>query len=515
MAYIVQPSHYPLPDTYLPIFPCRLGSREPLVPDFEWPFGECVVNTSRSGKFFFNAVVDPSEGVQRWISDASRRLFDAISLIDTDAHINQEIAMQLAEREAAGVDEGDWTAFSRKSTLADVHPGHLFAPTTISGQIRYDIESMKQILPASRCMDEVRQIKILRARFSRPQTERTILWTLDHASCSSGNLSPERPSTEFQNPALFDLSVALERPRTPSISGVHVSAADEEDDDDDWGDRWLRRIAKATVPRAPFFQPYTLKVMYFDIFGTLIDHESGIFKALEPLLSRSSYGFVRNEALSFYSDVETEVKKRSPRLPYVQILARAYADMAMRLGLTCTDEESFVFACSLFKWRLFDDAVPTLQALRPFVPALIGLVDMDFEVFSKTAAFEQLTPYLETMSSWDHFHVYRPDPAAVYPPLMFHDSIGIPRSHRCFVSDALFRDLEPACCVDIPAIWLRRPGTLAANLPTNDASFVWRICEGLPDLVSAILAEKGAPRRVPTNLFDVETLSRAIHTISA
>ncbi|KAJ6517209.1 HAD-like domain-containing protein [Mycena vitilis] len=305
----------------------------------------------------------------------------------------------------------------------------------------------------------------------------------------------------FQNHSLFDLCVALERPRTPSISGVHVSTAEEEEEeeDDEWGDSWLRRIAKAAVPRAPFFQPNTLRVMYFDVFGTLIDHESGIYKALEPLLSRSSYEFLRNEALSFYSDVETEVKKRTPELPYVQILARAYADMAIRLGLTSTDNESFVFACSLFKWPLFDDAVPALQALHLYVPALIGLVDMDFEVFSKTAAFEQLTPYLEPMSPWDHFHVYRPDPAAIYAPLTFHDSIGIPRFHRCFVSDALFRDLEPACHADIPAIWLRRPGTLAANLPTSDASFVWRTCERLTDLASAILAEKGAPRgRVPS-----------------
>ncbi|KAJ6517194.1 hypothetical protein C8R47DRAFT_960434 [Mycena vitilis] len=313
-------------------------------------------------------------------------------------------------------------------------------------------------------------------------------------SCSSKSSFTEGPAAEFQSGALFDCCVALERPHTPSKSEVSLPTAQDEDDDDDWGDRWLRRIAKATVPRPPFFEPHALRVIYFDVFGTLIDHESGIFKALEPLLARSPYGFVRTEALSFYSDVETDVKKRTPGLPYVRVLARAYADMAMRLGLAATDEESFVFACSLFKWPLFDDAVPTLQALCPFVPALIGLIDADFEVFSKTAAFEQLSPYLVGMSSWDQFHVYRPDPAAVYPPLTLHDSIGIPRSHHCFVSGALFRDLEPACHADIPAIWLRRPATLAANLPISDASFVWRICERLPGVVCALLEERGAPR---------------------
>ncbi|KAJ6462328.1 hypothetical protein C8R47DRAFT_1080220 [Mycena vitilis] len=93
--------------------------------------------------------------------------------------------------------------------------------------------------------------------------------------------------------------------------------------------------------------------------------------------------------------------------------------------------------------------------------------------------------------------------------IVVRSSGGNFRRHSCFVSGALFRDLEPVCCVDIPAIWLRRPGTLAANLRASDASFVWRICGRLPDVGSAILEEKGAPRaHGPTNLFDVERLSK-------
>ncbi|KAJ7618827.1 hypothetical protein DFH06DRAFT_1483244 [Mycena polygramma] len=241
---------------------------------------------------------------------------------------------------------------------------------------------------------------------------------------------PEGLATEFQNGALFDLCVAFERPRTPSKSEVPVWTAQEEDDDDEWyewGDRWLHRVARASVSPPPIFQPYSLQVIYFDVFGTLIDHESGIFTALESLLSRPSYGFTRNEALS--------------PLAHTQI-------------------------CTAFRRHLRS---------------------------GKAAAFEQLNPYLEGMSSWDLFHVSQPKPDALHPPLMLHDSVGIPRQHHRFVSDALFRELEPACHVDIPAICLRRPSTLAANLPAGDASFVWMIGERLPELVSAILAEKGAP----------------------
>ncbi|KAJ6517267.1 hypothetical protein C8R47DRAFT_1205501 [Mycena vitilis] len=42
LAYLVQPSHYPLPDTYLSILPCQLGTREQLEPGFEWPFVQSI-----------------------------------------------------------------------------------------------------------------------------------------------------------------------------------------------------------------------------------------------------------------------------------------------------------------------------------------------------------------------------------------------------------------------------------------------------------------------------------------
>ncbi|KAJ6517197.1 hypothetical protein C8R47DRAFT_1312757 [Mycena vitilis] len=499
LAFLVQPSDYALPDTYLPILPCQVGSREPLVPGFDWPFVHSVVDTSR--KFIFDPVVIPSEGPRRVISDAASCLFTTIHREDAGKKLEGELAKRSAEREAAGVDhDAQWTTFSRKSTVANIVPGDFFPPLFISARIRYNIESLRGVLPAGRCFDEVREIQRLRAQFS--QTERTILWALGHAPCASGNTFREEPAEEFQNPALFDLCDSLERPRSPSRSAVPLSAAPEEQDDDAiLGDRWLHRITPVTVPRTPILQPHALEVIYFDVFGTLILPSRIRRREFSRRSNLSFLVFARHEALAFYFEVESDLKKRAPELRYVQVLARTYTDMAMRLGLSSTADESFVFACSLFRWPLFDDAVHTLQALRSFIPILVGIVDMDFEGLGNTAAFRQLKPYFERVFSWDQFHAYRPDPPAIYPPLMC-PSFGIPQSHRCFLSSAPFRDLEPACHADIPAIWLRRPGTLAANLPTSNAPFVWRICERLPDVVSAILEEKGAPRGlIPTHSF--------------
>jgi hypothetical protein len=226
------------------------------------------------------------------------------------------------------------------------------------------------------------------------------------------------------------------------------------------------------------------------------DHETGIFDALQPLISRSAYGFERHEALSLYFDIEDEVKKRTPSLPYIEILARAYDDLSIRLTLTSTEEEAAVFASSLFAWPLFDGAVECLLALGPLV-LLVGLIDMGLETFEKTAA-SSLGLYV--MFTWDGCHTYRPDPTAIYPPLLFHDTHGIPRHFRCVVSNAVYRDLESASTLEIPTVWIRYPDSLGANVPTEGTSFLWNTYENLSDFVSDISKYKPCPASVESNV---------------
>ncbi|KAJ6617686.1 hypothetical protein B0H10DRAFT_1299057 [Mycena sp. CBHHK59/15] len=87
-----------------------------------------------------------------------------------------------AKKEADGFadDKGSqWTTFSAKSTYIQPIPGQFVAPLTISAHVCYDIESLKNLLPASQCFEDVKAIKRVRARFSRPSTERTIIWNIE------------------------------------------------------------------------------------------------------------------------------------------------------------------------------------------------------------------------------------------------------------------------------------------------------------------------------------------------
>ncbi|KAJ7177440.1 HAD-like domain-containing protein [Mycena crocata] len=246
-------------------------------------------------------------------------------------------------------------------------------------------------------------------------------------------------------------------------------------------------LSKTELPRPPSFDVDGINVLYFDAHGTLIDNESGIFAALQPLLARCTRTFDRQEALGFYFESETEEKKRTPAAPYLDILAAAYNDMSARLGLRCADDETSSFVSSMFTWPLFDGALECVQRLHPRIPTLVALLDVDYATLLRTSAFQALEPCFDEMFTWDASKTYRPDPSAFSPPFAYHDGEGIDPAHRCLVSNSVFRDLEPARLQLIPAIWLRLPSTLAGGCESIEHSVPWRVCSDFEALSNIFL----------------------------
>ena len=58
------------------------------------------------------------------------------------------------------------------------------------------------------------------------------------------------------------------------------------------------------------------KALTFDCYGTLIDWETGIWNALQPLLSTGQLKFSREEALNLFAQFETEQERETPSLRY-------------------------------------------------------------------------------------------------------------------------------------------------------------------------------------------------------
>jgi hypothetical protein len=146
LAFPVQPaSQVPLPFTYVPVWPCQLGTREPLRPDFDWPFSDCVVSTS-DRLIFVPRILNTGRNAH-FLSPRDSQRFAQFFRADRDTFILSQIAERKAqmrqEREEDGFSSeygSMWRDFSARSTRLTIQPGAFFPPLIwISAQLRYDI----------------------------------------------------------------------------------------------------------------------------------------------------------------------------------------------------------------------------------------------------------------------------------------------------------------------------------------------------------------------------------------
>ncbi|KAJ7198336.1 hypothetical protein GGX14DRAFT_666626 [Mycena pura] len=495
-AYLVQPSRLPLPQTYLPIAPCPIGPREALCPGFQWPFEQCVIDTSQVISLEPVYANPPANNTRFELSDRASDLF--LSFVATDRR-----------KAALTDDEGTWTSSGSDGLRALPRPGQIYAPLRIKAHLRYDILSLKEVLPAHFGFHDELKIKRFVAQCSRPYWEKTTRWTRNQVSCSVIEVLHERPIYDLSDAALIDLSLTLHRPHSPGQDEPAFVECDKSAsfDHDDWSEseeRWVcppeARLAANAIklPPQPKLVPGTLKIIYLDVFGTLVDNESGIFYALQPLLARSAYRFERHDALSHYFELESEVKKRTPTMPYFYILAQTYTEFALRLGLPCSHSESMSFASSIFYWPLHHGALESLNTLRAHVPAfrIVGLIEVDLDTFVRMAHYALLQPYFAEMYTHDLGQAYCPHPWPSEISFLWHDKEGrIPRQERLLVSNSMFRNLQPAMMARVPCVWVRFPTSLAARLPTAYCQLPWRVCQNLHELAGLLSAEEDTSER--------------------
>ena len=76
------------------------------------------------------------------------------------------------------------------------------------------------------------------------------------------------------------------------------------------------------------------KALTFDVYGTLIDWESGMVTALKPLTDKTGRAFTRNEILEAHAYYESETQRWTPEKKYSDLLGIVYRRLAEEWGVT-------------------------------------------------------------------------------------------------------------------------------------------------------------------------------------
>ncbi len=218
----------------------------------------------------------------------------------------------------------------------------------------------------------------------------------------------------------------------------------------------------------------------FDCYGTLIDWEGGVVRALAPFLPAP----VEPSAFAArYITVEAQVEKETYR-PYRQILAEASARLMRTLGHPMPPDRREALPESLPDWEPFHEAPEALRELRRAGYRLAILSNVDRDLLATSIVRLGVTP--DAVVTAEDCHSYKPAPGHWE---RFCADTGATPARTIHVGASLYHDMVPAAAMGYRTVFINRHGEPVAGVsPTRQLRDLSR----LPETVAA-LAAHGSP----------------------
>ncbi|WP_223543804.1 HAD family hydrolase [Pseudomonas sp. BF-B-28] len=113
------------------------------------------------------------------------------------------------------------------------------------------------------------------------------------------------------------------------------------------------------------------RALLIDCDEVLVDRDSGIWTALQPLLENHPGMPGREEVLAEFEEAVRTLYPRFSELGFSGLLCFAHRQLAERFGLKASWEEGMSFARSACNWSLFEDAPGAMLYLRKFYRLLV------------------------------------------------------------------------------------------------------------------------------------------------
>ena len=196
------------------------------------------------------------------------------------------------------------------------------------------------------------------------------------------------------------------------------------------------------------------KALTFDCYGTLIDWETGIWNALQPLLSTGQLKFSREEALNLFAQFETEQERETPSLRYSTLLAVVHARLARSWGVRCHADLHDRFGGSIPDWPAFPDSAEALAYLKRHYKLVI-LSNVDRQSFATSN--KKLGVTFDAVCTAEDVGSYKPDPRN-FAYLIEHveADLGIRKSEILHTAQSLHHDHVPAEKAGLARAWIDR-----------------------------------------------------------
>lgn len=216
-----------------------------------------------------------------------------------------------------------------------------------------------------------------------------------------------------------------------------------------------------------------LDVLTFDCYGTLVDWERGILRALRPVLVSHGVSASDREVLERYAETEPAVQEGEYR-PYREVLEEVVRRIGGHYGFEPDEEEARVLVASVASWPPFSDTVSALRRLKSRYE--LGVIsNVDVALFERTA--DSLQVPFDYVVTAEHARAYKPDPR---PFELAVEAMGTAPGRVLHVAQSLFHDIVPAKGLGFPCVWVNRRAGKEGSGATPDVDLS---SDGRPDMV--------------------------------
>jgi 2-haloacid dehalogenase/putative hydrolase of the HAD superfamily len=186
-----------------------------------------------------------------------------------------------------------------------------------------------------------------------------------------------------------------------------------------------------------------------EVYGTLIDWETGIYRAFQAEAEKDGFTIDRDELIQLFMSIQREIMAGSYEL-YAEVLRRTAVRCAAELGWELEPVRSSFLPNSIPSWPPFRDTNALLDRLKKKYQ--IGLIsNIDDKLLGATR--RHFRADFDLVVTAQQVRSYKPDPAHFKE---CQRRIGKGKSNWIHVATSLYTDVQPCMKLKIPVFWINR-----------------------------------------------------------
>jgi 2-haloacid dehalogenase/putative hydrolase of the HAD superfamily len=194
--------------------------------------------------------------------------------------------------------------------------------------------------------------------------------------------------------------------------------------------------------------PRNVTFVTFDVYGTLIDWETGAYDAFVKEARRDGFTIDRDQLIPLFHTVQQEIQAGSYEL-YAEVLRRTAVRIADELRWDLEPSRSGFLPDSVQRWPAFREANSTLARFaKNFRTGLIS--NIDDKLLGQTRRHIPLD--FDLVVTAQQVRSYKPDPAHFKE---CERRVGGKRGW-VHVAASYYHDVEPCLRARVPVVWVNR-----------------------------------------------------------